>query len=360
MPADDPLTIHFFEPPAPLRIGGLDAAIQGIRGALIRHGVAVDGEPPSGPGRHIVHFHGLWQPAHSRLSHQFRIRRIPYLVSPHGMLEPWAWRHKWWKKWPYLQLVEKRHLGAAATLLATGEMEAGRLRKFARNGQRIDHLPLGLTGDAQPDYTRARQQLGWAPEEQVLLFLSRLHVKKGPDILLRALASMKFPAVTRLVMVGDGDAHFVSALKRFAAGHADTLPRIDWVGAVWGEARWKYFQAADLFCLPTHSENFGLAVLEACQVGTPVLTTRDTPWASALPPEDSYIAEPQVERIRAALTHFFASPRQTPPRRAALAEWTHHRYHWDHLIARYAALYDSLIGAAEPPKNPLAATAKAA
>jgi glycosyltransferase involved in cell wall biosynthesis len=336
------MTIHFFEPPAHLRVGGLDAAIQGMRSALTRHGVAVDSDAPSAPGDHVVHFHGLWQPAHSRLSHHLRPRGIPYIVSPHGMLEPWAWRHKWWKKWPYFQLVEKRHLAGARALLATGPMEATRLKRFAQPQQRIEWLPLGLTGDARPDYLRARQQLGWSPEEQVLLYLSRLHVKKGPDILLRALASMKWPPVTRLVLVGDGERRFVDGLKRFASEHAGALPRIDWPGEVWGDARWKYFQGADLFCLPSHSENFGLAVLDACQVGTPVLTTADTPWANELAGR-GYIAVPRLESVRAELARFFTAPRQTLEHRATLADWAHTGFHWDRLAPRYVALYESAL-----------------
>lgn len=338
------MTIHFFEPPAPLRVGGLDAAIAGLRGALTRAGTTVDARLPAARDDGVVHFHGLWQREHSRLSHHCRERGIPYVVSPHGMLEPWAWRHKWWKKWPYFHLVEKRHLAGAAGLLATAPMEASRLRDFAPGG-RIEWLPLGMTGTAQPDYAAARRQLGWSPEEQVLLFLSRLHVKKGPDLLLRALASMKTPAVTRLVFVGDGDPAFVNGLKRFAAEHAGALPRIDWRGAVWGEARWKFFQGADLFCLPSHSENFGLAVLEACQVGTPVLTTVDTPWSTELAGQNAYISQPQVENLRAELTRFFAGPRTTATQRLQLATWTNERFRWDQLAPRYLTFYRSLLDA---------------
>jgi glycosyltransferase involved in cell wall biosynthesis len=263
------------------------------------------------------------------------------------MLEPWAWRHKWWKKWPYFFFIEKHHLARAAALLATGAREAGRLRKFAPR-QRIESLSLGLTGEARPDYKPARQQLGWAPEEIVLLFLSRLHEKKGPDLLLRALTSMKWPAVTRLVVVGDGQPGYVESLKRFAADHAGSLPRTDWIGAVWGPGRWPYFQGADLFCLPSHSENFGLAVLEACQVGTPALTTIETPWAAELASGRGYISLPSVESLRTQLTEFFAAPRQTPPQRATLSEWAWSHFHWDRLAPQYTAFYESVAQSPQP------------
>jgi glycosyltransferase involved in cell wall biosynthesis len=345
------VNVHFFQPPAAQRIGGLDAAIQCLRSALIGHGVEIDGNlPPAGAPGHIVHFHGLWQPAHARLARECIARGLPYVVSPHGMLEPWAWRHKWWKKWPYFHLVEKRLLTRAAALLATGPKEARRLHRFAPR-QRIEAIPLGLTGDARPNYSAARQHLNWAPEENVLLFLSRLHVKKGPDLLLRALGSMHWPAVTRLVIVGDGERDFAESLKRFAADHAGSLPRIDWMGAIWGDARWPYFQGADLFCLPTHSENFGLAVLEASQVGTRTLTTEDTPWAEDLRDGRGYITAPRISELRNSLARYFAAPRQTPAQRLALSDWAWRRFAWDTLAPEYSRFFQS-IASAGPEETP--------
>ena len=336
------MKVLFFTPPAEQRIGGLDAAITGLRGALERRGIEVGEEVPAHGEGCVAHFHGLWQMCHARLAHACRARGIPCVISPHGMLEPWAWRHKRWKKWPYFHLVEKRHLARAQAVLATAAQEAGRLRGFLP-GQRIETLPLGLTGGAKPDYHNARGQLGWAEDERVLLFLSRIHVKKGLDLLLRALATMEHPAPARLVIVGEGEPAYVAELQRFAQKHAGTLPRLAWVGPLWGEARWKYFQGADLFCLPTHSANFGLAVLEACQVGTPVLTTVETPWAEELAGGRGYICAPRVDDVRRELARFFASARPTQDARTALAEWAWGRYHWDTLAGRYVDFYRTLM-----------------
>ncbi|MCE9612266.1 MAG: glycosyltransferase [Chthoniobacter sp.] len=335
------MKVVFFVPPPEQRVGGLDAAITGLRVALERHGVSVGEELPDRGEDCVAHFHGLWQRPHALLSRECRARGIRAVVSPHGMLEPWAWRHKRWKKWPYFHLVEKRHLARAHALLATAAPEAGRLRGFLP-GQRIETLPLGLTGDTQPDYHRARAELGWADDERVLLFLSRIHVKKGLDLLLRALTTLNLSAPARLVIVGDGAPAYVAELLRFAQEHAATLPRLDWIGPVWGDARWKYFQGADLFCLPTHSENFGLAVLEACQVGTPALTTTETPWAEELAADRGFICAPRTDAIRRQLALFFSRDRPTSEARRGLADWAHTRFHWDALAGRYLTFYRSL------------------
>lgn len=336
------MKIAFFTPPPEQRIGGLDAAIDALRQALNRRGISVTGDLPTvTSGDTVAHFHGLWQRAHVGLARDCAARGIPCVISPHGMLEPWAWRHKWWKKWPYFHLVEKRHLMRAGAVLATAPAEAARLREFLPR-QRIDTLPLGLTGDARPDFENARRQLGWRPEDRVLLFLSRIHIKKGLDLLLRALAGMALPADLRLVIVGDGAERYVGKIRRFCEAHADALPPIDWKGAVWGEARWPYFQSADLFCLPTHSENFGLAILEACQVGTPVLTTTETPWSEDLAGGRGFIGRPAVEDIRRLLGEYFAKPRWSVESRRALSDWACAKFDWDKLAERYVALYDSL------------------
>jgi glycosyltransferase involved in cell wall biosynthesis len=81
------------------------------------------------------------------------------------------------------------------------------------------------------------------------------------------------------------------------------------------------FRARILFCLPTHSENFGLAVLEACQVGTPVLTTTGTPWVEDLGNGTGYISEPTAESIRETLARYFARERHSPAERQALSDW---------------------------------------
>ena len=336
------MNVHFFSPPPEQRIGGLEAAIEGLRAALIRAGATVDDALPShADGEHVAHFHGLWQPAHVRVAKRCGAMGIPFVVSPHGMLEPWAMRHKAWKKWPYFHLVEKCRLGRADALLATGSLEAERLKQLVP-GTRVESLPLGMTGSAKPNYEAARAQLGWSREERVLLVLSRLHVKKGLELLLRALAAVERREPTRLVIVGGGDAEYVQSVRALADQLADALPRVDWVGEVWGEERWPYFQGADLFCLPTFSENFGLAVLDACQVGTPVLTTSATPWVEHLADRRGFLCEPREDSVREALARFFNEERKTPETRQTFSDWAWATFHWDALAVRYLACYHSL------------------
>jgi glycosyltransferase involved in cell wall biosynthesis len=337
--------LHFHEPPPAQKAGGLEAAMRSLQGALQALGYTVLVNPPSAASRPLAaHFHGLWQPGYPALARTYAAARVPVIASPHGMLEPWAWRHKWWKKFPYWHLIEKRWLSEASVILATAPAEAARLREFLP-GARVDILPLGLTGSAQPDYAAARAHLGWAQNETILLFLSRIHEKKGLDLLLAAMTEEPglAPEHTRLVIVGpEEQPAYAARCRAFAEEHAARLPKIEWHGAVWGDERWAYLQGADLFCLPTHSENFGLVVLEASQVGTPTLTTTETPWAAALAGGRGYIAAPDIASLRTQLAAFFATPRVAARDRATLAAWAVHDYHWSRLGPRYAELYAGL------------------
>jgi glycosyltransferase involved in cell wall biosynthesis len=145
------------------------------------------------------------------------------------------------------------------------------------------------------------------------------------------------------VIVGGGDPGYVGKLRALARDLGARLPQVEWVGEVWGEDRWKYFQGADLFCLPTHSENFGLAVLEACQVGTPVLTTTGTPWKDWLGGGRGYIAAATAASLRDALSHFFATPVSRDVGRTELATWARENFSWTKLAPRYLAIYHAAL-----------------
>jgi glycosyltransferase involved in cell wall biosynthesis len=344
------MIVHFFKPPSFQTTGGLNLAIQSLKAFLEHSGVDVRSSSPikelgESRAQEVVHFHGIWQPGFLKVSAHCRRRKIPYVVSPHGMLEPWAFKHKWWKKWPYFQFVEKRHLAGARSLVATSESEAHNLRKFFPSSP-CEALPLGLTASKFPDYLRARSALGWNDSELILLFLSRIHPKKGLHLLLAALAKIgpQRNQRARLVIVGGGEPFYLRKLRRFQEGHRSRLPRIDWVGEVWSEKKWAYLQGADLFCLPSYSENFGLAVLEAMQVGTRVLTTTQTPWAAISSWNAGYVVEPTESAIGAVLVdHLRTSPRWSLKERASLADKIHKQFSWDAIGSRYLRLYEDVV-----------------
>src|SRR5258708_4640322 len=139
----------------PQKVGGLDLAIRSLRSYLAASCVSVKTDTSfavNGTNSRdaVVHFHGLWQPKFLKPSQRCRAAKIPYMVSPHGMLEPWAWKHKRWKKWPYFMLFERRFLRRANLLLAAAQPEAEHLRARCP-GVRVETLPPGTLGGAGPE-----------------------------------------------------------------------------------------------------------------------------------------------------------------------------------------------------------------
>lgn len=345
------MTLHFFEPPPQQKIGGLDLATKSLKGFLERSGIVVINDSPTetiggSRGAEIVHFHGLWQRKFPRISAHCRRQGVPYIVSPHGMLEPWAWQHKWWKKWVYFHLVEHKHLDKARRLLATSAIEARNLENFfPRSDPMI--LPLGLAESREPAYATARQTLGWGESEIILLYLSRIHPKKGLPILLRALASLgPEPGLRsiRLVIVGGGSESYVRKLKAFVRNQHQHLPRVDWVGEVWSEDKWGYLQGADLMCIPSYSENFGFVILESLQVGTRVITTDQTPWDSIPSWNAGWIVRPRVDTLTTAIRQYLAHPEWSEDQRSRLAAETCERYSWEKIGPEYLRFYESIVG----------------
>ena len=318
------MKVGFYIPPAHQRIGGLDQAILSLQQHL---DCSVELEPANPSSCDIIHFHGLWQPRFRKLALRCESESLPYVVSPHGMLEPWAWRHKWWKKLPYYFLFESRFLNGASGILATSELEKKNLERFGALPA-IEVIPLSTTTEHGPEYLAARRKLGWKEDEFVLLFLSRLHQKKGLHLLFLALRKLSLtkPPPVRVAVVGDGSQLYKQKLTRFIRLNRNRLPNIEFFGPVWGPEKWLFLQGADLFCLPSFSENFGLVILEACQVGTPVLTTVDTPWQTLLRDQGFPVVRPSVEAILGGLTYFLERGKTTPAERQALAQQVCRRF----------------------------------
>lgn len=196
---------------------------------------------------------------------------IPMVYSPHGMLEPWIIKRNYWsKKLPALLLYQKKALHFADILHATAESEKDHLLKLGycknvnvvANGIDVDSIGLKKT---------------WKKNRRIL-FLSRVHIKKGINYLIDAVSILKkeFEDYT-ITIAGEGDDSYIDDLKRFAQ-EKNVCHLFEFVGGIYGNKKWDLYQRSDLFVLPTHSENFGIVVAEALASGTPVITTKGTPW----------------------------------------------------------------------------------
>lgn len=231
------------------------------------------------PAHDAVIVNGIWQ-YHSLAAWRVLSSGIaPYYVFPHGMLDPWFKRTfplKHLKKCIYWWLAEYHVLANAAAVLFTTESErALAAQSFMPYRVRSVVIPYGTRAPrGDPDAERA-EFLARFPRlagKRCLLFLGRLAVKKGADLLVRAFAACaaEDPSLA-LVMAGPdfGERAGLEALAR----RLRIEDRVVWTGLLQGSLKWGALRCASAFALPSHQENFGVAVVEAMAVGVPVLIT---------------------------------------------------------------------------------------
>lgn len=219
----------------------------------------------------LVHVNCCWMPACAFVQQMAQKRNIKVVLTPHGMLEPWIIkRHYWTRKLPALLLFQKAAIQNADCLQATAESEKENLLKLGYNSN-IKIVKLGIDAES------ITMKTSWKKNKQ-LLFLSRVHVKKGINYLIEAVDILREDLQGyKILVAGEGDADYVASLKQqiIDKGLQDIIQLI---GGVYGDKKWELFQTSDFFVLPTHSENFGLAIAESLASGTPVITTVGTPW----------------------------------------------------------------------------------
>lgn len=219
----------------------------------------------------IVHIHALWDPFLHRVSAWARRAALPVIYSPHGMLTPWALGQKRIKKALALAAYQYRDLKFARMLHATANSEVQDIRRLGLR-QPVVVAPLGVAVESVLPRRIRRDS-----EPRIALFVSRVHPKKGLANLVEAWAAIK-PCGWKMVIAGpDQDGH-EREIKDLAEDRG-VAQDFEFVGAVFGKEKECLYNQADLFVLPTHSENFGVVVLEALAAGVPVITTKGAPWS---------------------------------------------------------------------------------
>lgn len=247
----------------------------------------------------IVHVNCCWTPDCAMIQRLAQKRGYKVVLTPHGMLEPWIIkRHYWTRKVPALWLYQKAAVQRANCVQATAESERNNLLKLGYNSN-IKVVRLGIDADG------IEMKKSWKKTCQIL-FLSRVHVKKGINFLVEAADVLRNELQGyKILVAGEGGADYVEAMKRMICdrGLQDIVKLI---GGVYGDEKWRLFQTSDFFVLPTHSENFGLAIAESLASGTPVITTVGTPWSDLNSSEaGAWIeigTEPLVETLRRFLS----------------------------------------------------------
>lgn len=231
------------------------------------------------PSFDIVHVHALFSYATIPACRSAMAHGVPLIIRPLGTLDPWSLARRGWKKRPYLRLVETRHLRGASAIHVTSELERRSIEDLGY-GEKTRVIPLGVGRVWSPDEVESRVGRHGALK---VLFLSRLHPKKGLPLLIAALGELRDRLDFALRIAGSGENEYVKMLTRLC-DDAGIAGRVSFTGHVAGREKEDLLRWADVFVLPSYQENFSIAAVEAMAAGLPVVLSDNvgvSPDASA-------------------------------------------------------------------------------
>lgn len=276
----------------------------------------------------IAYHAGVWSPWNHFFATEARQRKIPYIASPRSMLDPWALNYRGWKKRLAWMLYAKRDLSSAAAIHATADLEKDHIKKKCENVP-VFVVPNGVDPPIQPEGIKEKLS-----RRRRILFLSRLNPKKGAMDLLLAFASLKLDG-WELVIAGTDENGMESVLKS-QANRLGIQEQVVFTGELSDIEKWEFYFSADVFALPSYSENFGLVIAEALACGIPVITTTATPWAQVVSRNCGWYTNPGVN----ALTNVLKLATQCSPEMLkSMGEngrkWVAESFNWRSCGARF-------------------------
>jgi glycosyltransferase involved in cell wall biosynthesis len=316
------------------------SALGGAHARRLRHAI---GEAD------VLHCHTLWSPVVSRSAALARTMGKPYVIAPHGMLDPYSFAQKRLKKRAYLETIERKTLSAASRILFTADDEKRLAEGTIGAIPNAEVIPLGA--DRPPkDRTDLRGQfLGLYPEfreKRLLLFMGRLHPKKRPHVLLDVLAATcSHTPDVMLVYAGSGDANYIDEIKS-RARDLRLSGSVRFLGHLSGEAKHAALAAADVFLLPSHQENFAIALAEALHAGVPaILTKRVNIWQEIVEAGAGIAVddEPLVENLTHAVRGLLRDPERRAAMSASAVSLATCAFTWDTTCKRTLEVYEDIL-----------------
>ncbi len=287
----------------------------------------------------LIQDHGLWLPSNHAVASLASTKNVLRVVTPRGMMSGWAMANGRTKKQLFWRFFQKNDLRTATAFHATSHMEADEIRKLGFE-QPIAVVPNGVNFPLEVPSTSQR-------ERRRLLFLSRIHPKKGLINLLRAWHATD--SDWELAIAGPDELGHQAALEAEAIrlGVSDS---VHFLGAVGDCEKWKIYDTADAFVLPSFSENFGIVVAEPLAAKLPVITTTGTPWSTLEQNNLGWWVEPTVAGLADAIRDVTSLSNQVLERMGHLGSlWVRAEFGWDRIAANLKHFYCWLLCGGERP-----------
>lgn len=251
---------------------------------------------PETEGKVVVHSQHTWEMSLHNVQKDCQKRGIPYIISPRGSMEPWAMKQKALKKKLAMWLYQRKDMELASCIHTTAISEMEHVRALGFRNP-IAVVPNGIIIENYPEREYKIH------EKKTALFLSRIHPKKGLPMLFEAWSKIddRIKKDWQINIVGEGSNEYgIDDLNDLIRDQYAEMP-INVIGPKYGKEKLDCYQQADLFILPSHSENFGMVIAEALCTGVPVITTTGCPWECLHERKAGWWVDPTPEDIKRAL-----------------------------------------------------------
>lgn len=288
----------------------------------------------------VVHMHGIWDLLLFAAAGAAHAKAKPYIITPHGMLDPWSLSQKRWKKWIALNLGWRSMLDRAAALhfLNDDERQLAARLKLVSPGFVI---PNGIDPEVLEDHpspTVFRKLVPALGDRPYILFLSRLHFKKGLDYLADAFHIVVQRGLdVDLVVAGPDDGALGAMEKRVAA--LGLVKRVHITGPIYGDAKLAALAGAACFCLPSRQEGFSVAILEALACGTPVVISENCHFPEVAQAGAGEIVPLEATAIATAISSILSDPRLGRQMGDAGRQLVADRFTWPRIAEQTTDLY---------------------
>ncbi|SEL19835.1 Glycosyltransferase involved in cell wall bisynthesis [Maribacter orientalis] len=250
-------------------------------------------------------FHGqaIWDLPVHQMAKTARRLNVPYIITPRGMLEPWSLLQKKTKKQLALKFYQYKDLRLATCLHATAPMEADSIRALGLKN------PIAVIPNGVPLEDFELKDFNKFKASKKILFLSRIHPKKGIELLIEAWCQLPIELTKdwSIDIIGNGDPLYIKNLIN-SITQKGLSNSIHIKAPMYGKEKIEAYQNAQLFVLPTYSENFGIVVAEALACGTPVITTKGTPWEDLETYQCGWWVNVGVDALKATLEEALVLP----------------------------------------------------
>jgi glycosyltransferase involved in cell wall biosynthesis len=296
----------------------------------------------------VVHIHGLWEEHFLYGMIGSYLYRKPVIISPHGMLDSWALRQKRLKKWLFSTVIQKPVLTSACVMRALTASEAADIRSYGVKAP-VVVIPNGVTrpGRAEPEsffecfpHTRGAK---------IATFIGRLTQKKGLDILWRAWVTAARRVPDAQLVIAGPDCEGVGTELRKLIAKSELRNRVTMPGMVTGELKWALLSASTVFVLPSRSEGFSVAALEALSVGTPAIVSHECNLPEIGPANCGWSIENTEQALADALIDALSMPLgKILEMRTQATVLARTKYNWTRAGHAIREVYEWMLGGPPP------------